>query len=281
MSMATASLGTSSARPSLWRAWLALVFTSSRRLGWSFQTLLAVVVLALLVVLVLLVKAVALSRGDAGWTVYTFGRALAGNIYLRFVLPLLCLCFGTQALGGDWEEKSLVWLLTRPLPRPTIYLAKFLATLPWAVGLSVGGLLLAGACAGPEGWRAAVAFWPVVALGALSYVSLFLLMGAVFRRSTIIALTYTFVIETILSNMPGLVKRITIAFYDRCWLFALAEARGWHVAPEGIRPIIPDNERFFLPVDGSTALTVLCLVPVALLLLGMWWFQRKEYHDLT
>jgi ABC-2 type transport system permease protein len=277
--MSTAAM--TSPQPSALRAWLALLALSTRRLGWSFQTLLALVVIALLLVLVLLVQAVAASRGDAGWTVYTFGRALVGNIYLRFVLPLLCLCFGTQALGGDWEEKSLVWLLTRPLPRPMIYLAKYLATLPWAVGLSVLGLLAAGALAGRDAWQAALVFWPVVVLGATAYLSLFLLLGAVFRRSTIIALTYTFVVETILSNMPGLVKRITIAFYDRCLLFALAEDRGWHEAPQGVRAIIPDNERFFLPVDGTTALIVLLTVPAVLLVIGIWWFSRKEYLDLT
>ena len=259
-----------SPRPSTVRAWMALLSLSTRRLGWSFQTLLALVVIALLLVLVLLVQAVAASRGDDGWTVYTFGRALVGNIYLRFVLPLLCLCFGTQALGGDWEEKSLVWLLTRPLPRPMNYQSKNQATMPFAEALSVHVQFEAGELAGREGWQA-----------ALAYLSLFLLLGAIFRRSTIIALTYTFVVETILSNMPGLVKRITIAFYDRCLLFSLAEERGWHVAPKGVRAVIPDNERFFLPVDETTALVVLVAVPTTLLLIGIWWFSRKEYLDLT
>ena len=35
-------------------------------------------------------------------------------------------------MGAEREGSSLVWLLTRPLSRPAIYLAKFVALLPWS-----------------------------------------------------------------------------------------------------------------------------------------------------
>jgi hypothetical protein len=166
------------------------------------------------------------------------------------------------------------------IPRPLVYLAKYLALLPWTVGVALAGLFLIGALAGAPGWLAATAFWPVILMGCLAYSALFLFIGSLFRRSTIIALVYSFVLETILGNMPGLVKRISIAFYSRCYLYGLAEEQGWHTI-YGQPGIAPDAANFFLSVEGQTALGVLISLSVGLLLLGMAVFARKEYRDLT
>src|SRR5215203_2560863 len=132
----------------MWRSWCYLVWLSSRRQGRSLQTLTAVVLVLLLAGVVILVNQVNASMGRQGWNVGNFARDLVLGVYLTLVLPLLCLCFGTQALGGEWEERSLVWLLTRPIPRPLIYLAKFTAAIPWALGCTLGGFFLAGLCVG-------------------------------------------------------------------------------------------------------------------------------------
>ena len=68
-----------------------------------------------------------------------------------FLLPLWSLSFGTEALGGERESNSLLWLLTRPLPRPAIYLAKFVALLPWTLALNLGGFALLVRGGGPAG----------------------------------------------------------------------------------------------------------------------------------
>ena len=39
---------------------------------------------------------------------------------VSFLLPIWSLSFATEALGGERETNSLVWLLIRPLPRPAI-----------------------------------------------------------------------------------------------------------------------------------------------------------------
>jgi hypothetical protein len=38
-------------------------------------------------------------------------------VFLSFLLPLFSLSFATEALGSERESRSLVWLLSRPLPR--------------------------------------------------------------------------------------------------------------------------------------------------------------------
>ena len=71
-----------------------------------------------------------------------FSEVIVFTMFTTFLLPLWSLSFATEALGGDRENNSMIWLLSRPMPRPAIYLAKFVALLPWSLGLNVGGFAL-------------------------------------------------------------------------------------------------------------------------------------------
>src|SRR5687768_15068087 len=77
-----------------------------------------------------------------GAALAVFSRWVVFFIFLGFLMPLWNLSFGTSALGTERESRSLVWLLTRPLPRSSIYLAKFLGVLPWCLALNLGGFAL-------------------------------------------------------------------------------------------------------------------------------------------
>jgi hypothetical protein len=188
-------------------------------------------------------------------------------IFVSFLLPLWSLSFGTEALGGDREAHNLLWLLTRPLPRPAIYLAKFVALLPWALALNLGGFALICVAAGRPGLQALSLFWPAVLCATLAFAALFHLIGAYFRRPAIIALVYAFFLETILGNMPGYLKRVSVSFYTRCMMYDAAG--GYGVQPES--PLV------FLPVSGPAAMAMLLGATVGLLLLGMYLFSRTEY----
>jgi ABC-type transport system involved in multi-copper enzyme maturation permease subunit len=188
-------------------------------------------------------------------------------IFVSFLLPLWSLSFGTESLGGDREAHNLLWLLTRPLPRPAIYLAKFVALLPWTLTLNLGGFAVLCAAAGRPGLQALRLFWPAVLVATLAFAALFHLIGAYFRRPAIIGLVYAFFLETILGNMPGYLKRLSISFYTRCMMYDAAGTYG----------VQPESPTIFLPVSGTTALLVLLGATVGLLLLGMYLFSRTEY----
>ncbi len=203
---------------------------------------------------------------------YYFVQAivLAGpSIVLNFLLPIWSLSFATDSLGGDRENRSLIWLLTRPLPRPLVYLAKFVAVLPWTLGLNVGGFGVICLAGGRPGREAFVVLWPAVCCGTFAFSALFLLIGMFFRRPAVVAIVYSFFLEVVLGNMPGFFKRASISFYTRCMMYQA-------VAPRGIGPRQPE---IFLAVDGSTAFVVLAAATVALLVIGMVVFSRVEYHE--
>lgn len=202
---------------------------------------------------------------------FVFSNWVVFSIYLSFLLPVWSLSFATEALGSEREARSLVWLLTRPLPRPAIYLAKFTALLPWALGLNLGGFALLCVLAGQPGRQALALFWPAVFWATLAFCALYHLFAAAFRRAAVVALIYSFFLETILGNMPGLMKRVSIGFYARCMMFDVAQ-------DQGLQPVKPS---VYLPVSGTTALWVLVAATAVLLVTGMFLFARTEYQDLT
>ena len=202
---------------------------------------------------------------------FVFSSWVIFPIYLSFLLPIWSLSFATEALGAEREGSSLVWLLTRPLSRPAIYLAKFVALLPWSLGLNLGGPALLCVAAGKPGALAFRLYWPAVFWATLAFSALFHLMGASFRRSAVVAIVYSFFLETLLGNMPGYMKRVSIGFYTRCMMFDSAGEYGMQ----------PESPHVYMPVDGVTAMSVLIVLTVLLLLLGMVVFSRSEYQDLT
>jgi ABC-type transport system involved in multi-copper enzyme maturation permease subunit len=187
--------------------------------------------------------------------------------FVSFLLPVWSLSFATEAIGGERETRSLVWLLTRPMPRSAIYLAKFTGMLPWALGLSLGGFALLCVAAGEPGWIALDRYWPAVLCGSLAYSALFCLIGATFRRPAVVGIVYSFFLEAILGNMPRYFKRVSVGFYVRCMMFEGAQD------PR----VAPDNPIIYLPVDGTTACLVLVGLTVVLLVLGVVIFSRTEY----
>ncbi len=199
-----------------------------------------------------------------------FSQSIVFSLFLTFLLPFWSLSFATEAVGGERENQSLIWLLSRPLPRPAIYLARFVALLPWTIGLNLGGFALLCLAAGPPGRLALSLYWPAVAWASLAFAALFLLIGAYFRRAAVVAIAYSFCLEVVLGLMPGYMKRVSIGFYVRCLMFEQVQQYG----------IQPDNPDVFLPVSGTTALIVLLAATAGLLALGMWLFSRTQYHEV-
>lgn len=253
-----------------WNSFLYLI-----RLSLGRQAKMRQMVWISLALLGILVTQVGLRTARWGWGpdvldgFQRFTRWEIFGIFLIFPLPFWSLSFATQALGSEQEGRSLVWLLTRPISRPVIYLAKYLALLPWSLGLTLGGFGLLCLAAGAPGQLAFRLDWPAVLLGTLAYSSLFHLFGAVLRRPAVWAIVYTFFVESFLGNLPGHMKRVSISFYSRCLMLESGREYG----------LVQDKEAIYLPVDGTVALAVLLTATVALLVLGTIVFSRAEFHE--
>src|SRR5262249_8794393 len=128
-----------------------------------------------------------------------------------FPLPMWPVSFATEALGREREAQTLIWTLVRPIPRPGIFLAKYLAVLPWCLAFNLGGLFLLCWLAGEPGRLAFRLFWQAALWGTLAFAALFHLTGACLRRASLVALLYAFFLETIAGTLPGLLKRLGVS----------------------------------------------------------------------
>jgi ABC-type transport system involved in multi-copper enzyme maturation permease subunit len=257
-------------RPSAWRAWCYLV-----GLSWWRQARAHLMVWIALGLLALTIFIVFLNTSAGTWDsaqgFILFSRRPVLGLFCGFLLPMWSLSFATEALGREREAHNLVWVLTRPLSRPAIYVAKLVAVLPWCLGLNLGGFALICLAGGATGREAFGVYWPAVVGGSVAFCGLFHLMGALFRRAAVVAVLYSFFLESFLGSMPGYWKRASISFYTRCLMYD----RG---AGYNVRPM---NRETYIPVDGPTAWAVLAAASVVFLLWGMFVFSRSEYLDLS
>jgi ABC-2 type transport system permease protein len=199
-----------------------------------------------------------------------FSNAIVFTLFATFLLPLWSLSFATEALGREREAQTLIWTLVRPIPRPAIYVAKYLAVLPWCLAFNLGGLYLLCWLGGEPGHAAFGLYWHAALWGTIAFAALFHLIGACVRRAGIVALLYAFFLETVAGNLPGHFKRLSVSFYMRCMMFENGSEFG----------IGPDRPSIYQPVSGTTALVILASATVIMLLAGMFVFSRSEYLDV-
>jgi ABC-type transport system involved in multi-copper enzyme maturation permease subunit len=245
-----------------------LLGVTLRRQLFSRQTLIG---LALTLVCGLIVVAWSLHREPTT-------RRLAQNVlvpsFIAFLMPVLAVGYGAAGIGAEREDRTLIYVLMTPIPRPVTYLIRFIAAQILVVGATAGTLWTLCAVAGAAGDDAWPLFWPASLLGGSAYAALFLLVGAIFRHGTIISLAYWFFLEVLFGNMPGIIKRVSVAFYVRSMIYEAG-------ADLQIGPRSRVAKEMFLAVTADTARTVLLSATAGLLVIGVIAFSRREYRDVS
>jgi ABC-2 type transport system permease protein len=252
---------------------MVLVWLSFRRMVWSANTLMIAVPLAATGLLLAFLRPQLVQRWaeDPELTFDRFSDWFAIGVFALFLLPISALAYATTSLGGDREDRTLVFLLVRPIPRWLVLLGKYCATLPVVVGISVGSFWVYCRLAGPVGERAYELYLAPVFCMSAAYVSLFQLFAVCFRHATILALVYSLFMETVLGLMPGIVKRLAVSFYGRSMMYELGYAAG----------VGEPDPNWFVPLSAGSAAAALAGVALGGLLLGLIVFARREYRDLT
>jgi ABC-2 type transport system permease protein len=196
-----------------------------------------------------------------------FSRWVIFGLFLTFAMPLFCLAYASGAIGSEREGRTLLWLSTRPMPRGGIYLAKFLGVLPWCLAVSLAGFGVVCLAGGELGHQAFRVYLPAVAAGTVGLAALFHFLGAVFRRPAVIGLVYVFFFETLVANLPGSLKRLSMNYYVRSLMYDGASS---------VATVPAETLDVYEPVSAATAWIVLLAATTAITLIGMWWFARLE-----
>lgn len=134
------------------------------------------------------------------------GATLDGLV-VRVILPLIALVFGTAALGSELEDGTAVHLLTKPIPRTTIVLAKVAVagTLTAALVVPstvVTAILLTRSYDDVVGNASSLTIG--VLAGSYLYASIFAALSVITSRGLILGLGYALIWEGLLAGLlPG------------------------------------------------------------------------------
>jgi ABC-type transport system involved in multi-copper enzyme maturation permease subunit len=194
-------------------------------------------------------------------------------LYLRFIVPMLGVFYGTSLIADEVEDKTLTYLFTRPVPRRAVLLGKYLAYLVCTTLVVLPSLVIVFFLIvplrdiGPSFGMLATDLG-LLALGLAVYGSLFALVGTVTKRPLLAGLLFAFGWEQIAMVMPGYVSRFTIVYY----LQGLVP----HAIPsDGIGSLLAT---VFTDTPGAWACVIwLGAALVVSLVLAMAAVERREY----
>lgn len=194
------------------------------------------------------------------------------SILVFRLLALASAIFTTAIVSQEVEQKTIVYLLTRPVSRPKLLLVRYVASVivVAVIGIIAAILTSAGAYHGLSGNPLLASDMLALVFGAAAYGAIFLFVSLLFNRALIICLLYAFGWETAIPNMPGEMYRLSTASY----LQGIAEhpSEGNNKALALLSGTAGDNV-----LSRGAATTTLAVVIVVALVLSAIWFTRFEY----
>jgi ABC-2 type transport system permease protein len=131
------------------------------------------------------------------------------QVMLPSVLPLATLILATGAFGDEIDDRTLPYLVLKPITRIRIVIEKLLASATVSIPIiAIGGLLSWFLVFTDNGGNNTDMLWGIfaaTAVGVVLYSAVFLLMSLLIRRAILAAIIYSLVWESVLGRfIPGL-----------------------------------------------------------------------------
>jgi ABC-type transport system involved in multi-copper enzyme maturation permease subunit len=199
-------------------------------------------------------------------------------LYLRFIVPILGVFYGTALMADEVEDKTITYLFTRPIPRGAVLLGKYLAYLACTILIVLPSVMLVyflvmpigggGLGAIARGFPDLLKDLGLLALGLSVYGAVFAFIGAQLKRPLLVGLFFAFGWEYVVLAVPGYLKKFTVAYY--------VQALVPHAMPQD--SAMSMLQAFFRDAPSVlTSLTALLLMLTAFLWLAARAVERREY----
>jgi ABC-2 type transport system permease protein len=185
------------------------------------------------------------------------------------IVALAAAMFTVSVVSQEIEQKTIVYMVTRTVPRSVMVVSRSLAAVA-AVALTSWVSLVAVALVmlGP-GFVTEGMFWKdalIMLLGATAYTSLFVFITLLINRAMIAILLFTFVWESFVPYLKGDMYLISINTY----MAALADHS---TNPRALVATATDTS----VITAWIAWVVLLAVSAVLLWTNGWWFSKFQY----
>jgi ABC-2 type transport system permease protein len=158
----------------------------------------------------------------------TFTLELFRQLVLPVLLPVVALSFSTSSLGAELRDGTITNLVLKPIPRPALlgakYLAAVLATLVVLLPAEAAGHLIAAGGLGSTDLLAGIALATVV--GTLAYCALGLLLSLLIARALLVGLAYALLWEGAVVSVAPSASSLSIRGYTEGVLAAVLRGGG-------------------------------------------------------
>jgi ABC-2 type transport system permease protein len=194
---------------------------------WSRRTVFLALVVGSPVVLAILLRVV--EAAGLGGIHMGGGRVVSGAsifglfmwlLYLRFIVPVLGVFYGTSLIADEVDDKTITYLFTRPIARGAVLVGKYLAYLVVTALVVLPSVMVVYVLTVPFGGGALLGTFPdlvkdlgLLALGLAVYGALFAWIGSQLKHPLAIGLIFSFGWEQAILVVPGYLRRFTVAYY--------------------------------------------------------------------
>ena len=183
---------------------------------------------------------------------------LLDTLVIRTVLPLIALVVGTAAIGSEVEDGTAVFVLTKPIPRWQVALAKVSVAAGLTVALVVPPILLTGLLVGGLSGTSlgtALGFALATIVGGTAYAVAFTALGASTSRALLVGLGYTLIWEGVLAGLLDGTRFLSIR---QATLGLAAALTGVDVGVDVLTPVV-SAVIVVAVIGGGFALTTMVL----------------------
>jgi ABC-2 type transport system permease protein len=196
-------------------------------------------------------------------------------LYLRFVVPVLGAFYGTSLVSDEVEDRTITYLFTRPIPRGSIIVGKYLAYLACTVLVVLPSVMAVYVLMTPIGGGSLVEAFPLLvadlgllALGLAAYGAVFAFVGAQVPRPLVAGLVLVFGWEQVALVVPGYLRRFTVAYYLQA---LVPHAMPHDESMAAIQSLLSE------PPSAQSSLTWLFIILIAALWLAARSLETREY----
>lgn len=218
----------------------------------------AIALIALGAVVVVLALAVRAENSDAPFTAAKRLYELIDGFGLAVIAPVTALVLASAALGDLAEDRTLVYVWMRPIPRTHLGLGALGATITVGLPFVLVPLVLAAVVGGAEA-ELVLATLTSATIAVVGYAALFLGLGLRVRRALVWGLAYVVIWEGAVARAAKGAARLSVQVYARSVLADLAD-----------QP--PPRQAAAV----ATSLIVVALIAVGGYLITVRWLRRAD-----
>ncbi len=164
------------------------------------------------------------------------------------IMPIVVMALATASFGNELEDRTLSYLVLKPIARFNIVLPKLMASVVLAGPLLVASGVLTTVIGRDAGVRTPVAVAIALLAGVVGYAAIFTWAGLMTRSALPFALLYVLLWEGLMSSLLGGIRYLSIRGYTLAIMHGIDE--------EGL-DVLADRVIEFPAAIGGAALVTL------------------------